>query len=489
MLAAIDFTGDSSLLEEIRTATAKDAIIKELPKKGYALKSGLLFYNDLIYVPTVQLRLDILRESHDSPTAGHFGINKTVELVTRNYWWPGLKPFITDYVKSCDCNRAKSSRHKPYGLLEPLPIPKRPWSSVSTDFIGELPLSNGFNAISVWVCRLTKMAHFVPCRTSTTASDLATIFKENIFRLHGLPDDIISDRGPQFISRFWSALCKSLSITPKLSTAFHPQTDGQTERTNQTLEQYLRNYLTYEQSNWADLLPLAEFAHNNSSSKSTKVTPFFANYGLHPRANSLPAKQQQSHPFDAESWSSKIQETLKQLTTELKSAQKCQKKFADRHRLPLEFKVGDSVWLLSKNITTTRPSKKLDFKKMGPFKIVKRIGNNAYQLDLPSTMAIHDVFHVVLLEPTTPSQIPGRKTEPPPPITVENTTEFEVQEVLDSRIYRRQGQYLVHWKGFHQGDFTWEPVSHMANCQEAVAQFHAKHPSKPGPWPTATRSN
>lgn len=489
ILAAIDFTGDSSFLEEIRTATTKDPIVKELPKKGYALKEGLLLYNDLIYVPTVDLRLHILRENHDSPTAGHFGINKTIELVTRNYWWPGLKSFIADYIKSCDCNRAKSSRHKPYGLLEPLPIPNRPWSSISTDFIGELPQSNGYNAISVWVCRLTKMAHFVPCRTSTTASDLARIFKDNIFRLHGLPEDIVSDRGPQFVSRFWKALCESLSIAPKLSTAFHPQTDGQTERTNQTLEQFLRNYLVYEQSNWAELLPLAEFAYNNSSSKSTKVTPFFANLGHHPRANSLPARRMESSPFEAEKWTSKIQETLKQLTAELKTAQKFQKKFADRHRLPMEFKVGDSVWLVSKNITTTRPSKKLDFKKIGPFKVIKRVGNNAYRLDLPSTMAIHDVFHVALLEPTTSSQIPGRKIEPPPPVTVENTSEFVVEGILDSRLYRRQGQYLVQWEGYHPSEATWEPVSHVANCPDIIAQFHANQPLKPGPWRTGRRTN
>ena len=169
-----------------------------------------------------------------------------MELISRDFWWPQMWKSVKEYVTTCDiCSRSKIPRHRPYGLLHPLPIPEKPWSSISMDFIVDLPPSRGFDSIFVVVDRLTKMAHFVPCDKTVTSEETARPFINNIYKYHGFPDDIISDQGTQFISRFWQALFKILKVKIKLSSAYHPQTDGQMERINQVLEQYLHCTINY----------------------------------------------------------------------------------------------------------------------------------------------------------------------------------------------------------------------------------------------------
>jgi hypothetical protein len=440
---------------------------------------NLIYFKNKLFIPTDELRLEIMKHRHDNLAAGHFGINKTFDLIQRDFWWPNMHRFVTDYVKSCDCARNKAIRHKPFGLLQPLPIPNRPWSSISTDFIVELPPSNGYNAISVWVCRLTKMAHFIPCNTSTTADQLADIFLNNIFRLHGLPNDIVSDRGPQFISRFWSTFCKTLKIRTNLSTAFHPQTDGQSERVNQVLEQYLRNFLNYNQDNWTDLLPLAEFSYNNTIHTSTNTSPFHATYGFHPHFDNLQLTHQIATPSSSSERIELIQANLEELRKQLAAAQDTYASFANEKRKHHEYNVGDQVWLLATNIRTNRPSKKLDHKRLGPFKIVERIGKLAYRLDLPSTMKIHNVFHISLLEPSHANPFPERDVPPPDPVNIDGEVEYEVESILDSRLHHRKLQYLVHWKGYKTTEATWEPAEFLENSPDAVETFHTRYPDKP----------
>ena len=194
-----------------------------------------------------------------------------------------MRKDVRRYIRNCHtCQRSCTPRHHPSGILRPLPIPYRPWSSISMDFITGLPWSNGNDAIRVVVDRLTKMRHFVPCRTTTNAPHLANLFLHHVWKHHGLPQDIISGRGPQFASDFWRQLCSCLGISPRLSTAFHPETDGQTERANQTMEQYLCAFVSHQQDEWSDWLPMAEFAANNQQSETTQTTPFFAYTGHHP---------------------------------------------------------------------------------------------------------------------------------------------------------------------------------------------------------------
>ena len=244
---------------------------------------GFIQHDNLIYIPdSNDLRLRVLRYKHDHILSGHPGQNKTTELIRRDYTWPGLREFVKKYVKSCTtCMRAKPQRHKPYGLLKQLPIPERPWNSISMDFIETLPTSSGSNSILVIVGRLTKQAIFIPTTIHCTSEDLAILFIMHVFSKHGVPEHVTSDRGPEFVSRFFRSLGKALNMKLHFTSGYHPEGNGQTERTNQTLEQYLRIFCNYQQDNWYTLLPLAEFAFNNTPSSTTGISPFFANKGYH----------------------------------------------------------------------------------------------------------------------------------------------------------------------------------------------------------------
>jgi transposase InsO family protein len=505
LFAAIDHAaiGESQLIHNIRTSQPQDPKLQRLlpflrdPKmprdsdiqeglQGFSLRDGLVFFNDLVYVPSDDtIKLQILRQCHDSTSAGHFGQAKTLEMVTRDFYWPDRRNFVNRYVSTCDaCARAKAPRHKPHGFLVPLPIPARPWSSISMDFIVDLPPSpSGDNAILVTVDRFTKMAHFSATKTTADAADVARLFLRDVYRLHGLPADIISDRDKIFRSSFWRHLLSFLGVTPNMSTAFHPQTDGQTERVNQTLEQYLRIFCNYQQDNWQELLPLAEFAYNNSVHASTGMTPFSANHGYHPHSVTTvtPHASSLDNPA-AEELIASLRNAHKQLALNLADASATQARFYNRKvKKAPRFKKGNRVWLLRRNIKTTRPSGKLDYKRLGPFRIVKRIGKAAFRLKLPASMRIHPVFHVSLLEPFRPNDIPGRTQDPPLPVIVDDQEEFEVEEVLDSRVRRGKLQYFVHWKDWPISSRTWEPQENLAHAPDLVDEFHRAYPSKPHP--------
>jgi hypothetical protein len=249
---------------------------------------------------------------------------------------------------------------------------------------------------------------------------------------------------------------------------------------NQVLEQYLRCTINYQQDNWTDLLPTAEFAYNNATHASTKMTPFYANYGYHPRFEFKPSTHTEVPAADDHV--AKMQDITQMLMMELELAQGAYQFYADRHRSDAPpFEPGDKVWLLRRNITTRRPSSKLDYKRLGPFTIADQVNPVAFRLNLPHSMKIHDVFHVSLLEPYTPNTLPGRFEEPPLPVDVDGELEYEVDEILDSRIFRKKLQYLVSWKGYDISERSWEPVENFSNHEESVLDYHRRYPLKPGP--------
>jgi len=422
----------------------------------------------------------LMQMHHDDPLAGHFSAAKTVELLLRNYYFPGIQTYVRKYVASCDtCARGKPSRHLQHGELSPLPIPPGPWKGISCDLITDLPPSNGYDSILVFIDRFTKMCHLINCNKTTTAPEFAHIFLNHIIRLHGIPDSIVSDRGSIFTSQFWTALSKSLNLKERLSTSFHPQTDGQTERMNQTVEQYLRIYCNYHQDNWSELLSLAEFSYNNVRQSTTGCSPFYANYGYHPRFT-IDLNEFKKHPVpSAYDMAKHLKELHEQLTDLITTAQNQQAKYYDAKHKRIEFQVGDKVWLSSRNIKTQRPSKKLDWKRLGPYTILKRIGTQAYRLQLPSSFKIHPVFHVSLLDKHMESNIPDRIQPPPPPVIIENQEEFEVEEILDSRYIRNTLFYLIKWKRYPVSENSWEPISNLTNCKELTASFHLRYPNKP----------
>jgi len=383
-IRTIEFQSDEKeLLQKAAKQDAEQQIIKKALEegkqemKGVALglcqwKDDLLWYQGKIWTPNEdKLRAELIKQHHDIPTTGHGGTAKTTELIQRKYYWPHMRDLIKKYIKNCDtCQRTKAVRHAPYVLLQPNEVPEKPWKSISMDFITDLPKSEGYDAILVVIDRLTKMSHFIPCNKDMNARQFAKTFIKEIFRLHGLPKDIITDRGTIFTSDLWKETTKLLGIERRLSTAFHPQTDGQTERTNATLEQYLRAYSNYQQDNWCKLLPMAEFTYNNGYQETIKHTPFCANYGMNPEYETIGHLMQGNvTPLEG---MSQLHDLLR---AEMTEAQIRQKEYYDQHRKPdPNLKSGDMVWFLTRNVRTTRPCKKLDYKKIGPFKILAKIG-------------------------------------------------------------------------------------------------------------------
>ncbi|MBW0508459.1 hypothetical protein O181_048174 [Austropuccinia psidii MF-1] len=304
-----------------------------------------------------------------------------------------MNQFIKEYVSSCEqCSRDKNIHHKKFGLLKPLQIPSGPWNSLSMDFITQLPLSNNFDSILVVVDRFSKMAIFITTYGAITALELAQIFISHVFFKHGLPVSIVSDRGSLFVSSIWTNLCKQLKISRDLSTSFHPETDGHTERVNQILERYLWMYVSYHQDDWHTWLPLAEFAYNNAENSSTKQSPFFRIYGRNSSFDSINISQDSP----AGKLSTKLQSVQKVVKEELASAIRRFKKYGDRNReIPPDFQPGDKVWLASKNIKTTRPTMKLSERWLGPFEVLKKIGSHPYHLKLTQQWkSVPPVFHV-----------------------------------------------------------------------------------------------
>ena len=301
----------------------------------------------------------------------------------------------------------------------------------------------------------------------------AKSFIKEIFRHHGLPNDIITDRGTICTSDLWKETTKILGIERRLSTAFHPQTDGQMERTNATLEQYLRAYSNYQQDNWCELLPTAEFAYNNGYQETIKHTPIFANYGINPESEAI-GHLMQGNVTPLEEMS-QLHDVLR---AEMSEAQIRQKEYYDRHRKPeSNLKSGDMVWFLTRNIRTTRPCKRLDYKKIGPFRILAKIGSSAYKLDLPETMKIHNTIHISLLEPYEDKKLPSQRQEPPAPVIIEGEPEYELEEIVDARLHHGKLQYRAKWTGYSpEYDKVWYPASNFKNAEHARKRFHEHYP-------------
>ncbi len=244
----------------------------------------MLHYNGRVYVPRkTSLRGEIISRSHDHITAGHPGIEKTKELILREFWWPKMKKDMEAYVKGCEtCQRTKSSTQAKAAPLHPNAIPEGPWTHISIDMVTGLPDSHGHDAILMIVDRFSKAIIPVACNIKLSAEGWARILRDHVYAKHGMPQAVISDRGPQFVSQFMKELYRMLDIIPNASTVFHPQTDGQTERVNQEVEKYLRIFVNHRQTDWSDWLPLAEFAHNNHVHSATKKSPFMVLYGRNP---------------------------------------------------------------------------------------------------------------------------------------------------------------------------------------------------------------
>jgi hypothetical protein len=292
---------------------------------------------------------------------------------------------------------------------------------------------------------------------------------------------MISDRGSQFVAEFTRELYRLLGIKITASTAYHPQTDGQTERVNQELEQYLRLFVSERQDNWKELLPLAEFQYNNHVHASTQHSPFLLDTGRNPRMGFEPHTEP-SHVEAVNEFTNRMRSTLEEAKAALAKAKDEMAQYYNRRRNPTpEYKVGDLMYLDSRDINTSRPSHKLAHRYLGPYKIEARVGTHAYRLKLPAGMSrLHPVFHVVKLLPA-PSKdaVPGRRnTEGPEPEIIDGQERYEVEEILDSRFFRRKLQFLVAWKGFGYEENTWSNAEDV-DAEELITEFYRTNPGAP----------
>ncbi|KAJ9504628.1 hypothetical protein QJQ45_013599, partial [Haematococcus lacustris] len=424
--------------------------------------------NQIVVPNCPELKTRILVEMHDAQFAGHVGITKTLERISRMFWWPRMRSEVRHYVANCDaCQRNKSVNTKPGGLLTPLAIPYDRWESISMDLITKLPPGeHGFDAIAVFVDRLSKMVHFVPCRESMNAESFARLFIDNVFKHHGVPREIISDRGSHFTNHFWASIMTILGVKECKSSAYHPQSDGQTERYNRTLEEMLRHYISPAQSDWPFFLSLAEFAVNNSWQESIQSTPFLVNTGQSPLTPALLELPGEVYCPTARRLSEWWQSNVKQARHFMELAQRRQAYMANKGRQEVEYHTGQLVLLSTKNLRM-KPgkAKKLLPRFIGPFKVLEHVGPVAVRLDLPQAMArMHPVFHVSLLRPYT-SEHPHL---PPPVEWLDEAPLYEVEKLLAHRGVRagKARGYLVKWQGYDDSYNTWEPRNNLVNCLE-----------------------
>jgi hypothetical protein len=454
-----------------------------------------------LVVPTL-LRELVLKACHDVVSAGHPGVNRMLAQVQKQFWWPNYRADVVRYVRTCSsCQRNKSATAKPVGKLNPLPVPTQPWESVSMDFITELPeTSKGHNTMLVVVDRFSKMVHLAPCHSSLTASQAADLLIDLIFKLHGTPSSFIADRDKLWTSEFFARWCSKLQVHLNLSSAYHPQTDGQTERMNRLLGEVLRHYVAPSHDNWDQLLPLAEFAINRAINKSTGKSPFVVVYGYQPLAPldrfhqmlTTPTPQTDKSVRTAHQADDVLRDhkaEFARIADLLRRAQHAQKEQADKHRRAApDYAVGDKVWVDCKilRIVTVGTPKFLQ-RWQGPYtitKVIKTSSSNevtAVTLDLPKSWKVHPTLHVSAVKPYPPDT---REAPKPSTVIVEGHEEFHVEEVLDHRFVgrNRKLQFLVKWAGEAADANLWTDEDDLTSDgkyqNQAITNYWAKKAEK-----------
>jgi hypothetical protein len=435
-----------------------------------------IWYKDGRQVVTgdIEAKRHLIQSHHDSPVHGHPGISKTIQLTERLYWWPRMRMDITEYIKGCaDCQRHKVNTRPTKAPLQPI-YPKldaMPFETVALDFIVKLPVSQGFDSIlTITDQGCTKAAIFILCNEDITAEETAALYIKHVFAHFGLPTKVISDQDPRFMSKFIQAACKVTGVKHTPSTAYHPRTDGQSERSNQWLETAIRFITDQKQKNWAPYLPIAQFAHNNWPSDTTRKSPFFLLMGFNPRADWV-------HATSLIPRVTLRLEQLKEARVQARDAMiKAQQSWV-KHRDTPKYKEGDQVWLEGKNLHINQPTAKLVPRQHGPFKITQVMLAVNYRLELPTQWSIHPVFHINLLTPYKETIMHGPNFTRPTPELIDGEEEYSIEKILDSQRFGRrwQLQYLVKWEGYLDSDNMWVDKDDIF-AEDKVWEFKASNP-------------
>jgi hypothetical protein len=421
--------------------------------------------------PDDTLKKEILHRFHDLEIRGHPGRDPTITIIRQHFWWPDMNEWIAQYVRGCaKCQQGKNLTKRAKVPLYRIPTPTNalPFQIVAMDLITQLPTSKGYDAILTIVDHgCTRAAVFLPCKTTITGQEVAKLYYDNVYRWFGLPDKVISDRDPRFTSFFAKALAQQLGIKQNVSSAFHPQTDGLSERTNQWIEQYLRLTTNNAQTDWSDWLGIATTVHNNHRNATINIAPSEALLGYTPRL----------HPTDPPPSLNQHVEDRKQIALE-RRAQAIEAINRTAHQTPPpQFNVDQEVWLEAKNLRLPYQTPKLAPKRHGPFRISKQVSPVAYQLQLPNAWKIHNVFHASLLTPYRETPQHGPNYIKPPPELIEGEHEYEVEAIVNHRLHgkRKALQYLLKWKGYPDADNTWEPAPQV-HAPALIEEYHQRRP-------------
>jgi hypothetical protein len=482
-----------TLMSAVRRAAAADEEYQrwlQSPPSDTHTNRGLLFVKGgRLRVPEdAALRTRIMAELHDSPTGAHCGRDRMLAEAQSRFEWRGMAGDVEQYVLTCDsCQRNKHSKQLTPGLMMPLQLPEEPCLHWTTDAVCGLPRTkSGYDAIQVYVDRKTKLKRFARAHTSDGSVQLADNTLRTVISAHGMPKSIVSDRDPRITAKFWKELSRLLGSTVDLSTAQHPQSDGQSEREIQTLITALRHYANAMGNDWDQFLPALELAFNSKQQASTGVSPFFLVYGsearlpidceldeFEARASTVPAAGNRAQRM-------KKAMDLARSKTEL--AQARQKRLADRHRRLLLLKPGDKVLLATEGLQLRSGTHKLTGRYIGPFAVKGSVNDNAVTLDLPPLLgALHSTFNISRLKlyrdgserfPTRPQRL-----HQPPAVSTDTNgaASYEVESVLAQRGGRGCKELLVRWKGYGAEHDQWQPRAElMRSASRAVAEFDAR---------------
>jgi len=440
------------------------SLIKAIKEKvgtsvRYMINDKLLYYrtdeyeNWRLCLSDVPYRQQVIHDNHDLAIAGHPGFIQTYHKIARLYYWPNMSTDIRKHTKECDpCQRTKASTQLPAGQLQPLPIPERAWKSIGMDLLGPLPKSiNGNDMILLIIDRLTKMAHFIPTTSTVTSKAVAQLFLRYVFQYHGLPESIVSDRDPKFTSKFWRSLNEALGIKLLMSTAAHPQTDGQSEAAVKIIQKLLRPFV-FQDQDWETLLPSLEFAYNDTQQSSTGQTPFYLNYGYHPTGTYRHADTTNPHAEDHVQYLVRLQEAARD---SIHDAQQVQERYANKHRRPSPLiKEGDWVLLRRKANEKTKLTPIAD----GPFKVLK-VGTNNVMLKFPSNSRAHSTVNISRIQLYFGPR-PELFTEPPKD---DAKHEYIVDRVMGHKVMDEKDYYYIHWKDYPAEDDSWEPRENLSD--------------------------
>jgi hypothetical protein len=380
-----------------------------------------------------------------------------------------MRAKIFQYVEMCEtCQRIKRPKVSPIPV-QPLESPTKPWQYISYDMIVGLPIDGGKDAILVIVDSFSKYSIMVLCSSKVTAKDIANLFLEHVWKRHRFPEKTVSDRGPVFKNKYIKALYKRLGIKAHFSSAYHPQSDGQTERMNPGIKQFLRAYAGMYQRDWVKWLPMAEFSYNNAVHSATGTSPFRCLYGRDPVMT--PTKIVMEVP-EANNMADTLQRIWDKTSVALKMAKE-QMTGREPREVPETFEIGDRVWLDSRNLRLKTNSPILMDRRLGLFKVIEKLSDRAYRLQLPENLKIHNVFYVGLL-----SKVKEDKSRPiireTGPLEVKGEEEYEVEEIVDRKHHLNGWCYRVKWKGYGPESNTWEPKANLEHAEKIIKNYHQK---------------